>query len=59
VLLCTDGLSSYVDHAIIEAILASEGDEHSHCQRLIDAANACGGADNVTVLLARLHITKA
>jgi protein phosphatase len=59
VLLCTDGLSSYVDHAIIEAILASEGDEHSHCQRLIDAANASGGADNVTVLLARLRVTKA
>jgi protein phosphatase len=59
VLLCSDGLSSYVDHAVIEAILASEGDEHTHCQHLIDTANASGGADNVTVLLVRLHLTKA
>lgn len=54
ILLCTDGLSSYIDHDTIEAILASAGDEYEHCKHLIEAANAAGGADNVTVLLARL-----
>ena len=53
-LLCTDGLSSYVDHEIIEEILSSSLDTPTHCQHLIDAANASGGLDNVTVVLARL-----
>jgi hypothetical protein len=55
-LLCSDGLSSYVAHADIEAIMSSDEDEHIRCRRLIEAANAVGGADNVTVLLARLII---
>jgi PPM family protein phosphatase len=55
-LLCTDGLSSYVDHETIEEILSSSLDTPTHCQRLIDAANANGGLDNVTVVLARLKI---
>jgi serine/threonine protein phosphatase PrpC len=54
VLLCTDGLSSYVAHEHIEAVLHTEKNENARCQRLIDAAYAAGGADNVTVLLARL-----
>jgi len=53
-LLCSDGLSSYVAHAQIEAIMASGEDEPERCRRLVAAANAAGGADNVTVLLARL-----
>jgi hypothetical protein len=55
-LLCSDGLSSYVAHERIEAIMASGEDEHMQCRRLVEAANAAGGADNVTVLLARLII---
>jgi serine/threonine protein phosphatase PrpC len=54
ILLCTDGLSSYVPHEKIEQILNTERDENMRCQRLIDEANATGGVDNVTVLLARL-----
>lgn len=54
-LLCTDGLSSYVDHKTIERILSSSSDTPTHCQHLIDAANAQGGLDNVTVILARLE----
>lgn len=56
-LLCSDGLSSYVAHERIEAILASEEDEHTRCGHLVEEANAVGGADNVTVVLARLIIT--
>jgi serine/threonine protein phosphatase PrpC len=55
-LVCSDGLSSYVAHERIEAILSSGEDEHVRCRRLVEAANAAGGADNVTVLLARLII---
>jgi protein phosphatase len=53
ILLCTDGLSSFVPHQRIEAILHAERHENVRCQRLIEAAYAAGGADNVTVLLAR------
>ena len=53
-LLCTDGLSSYVPHEQIEAILASGPDENTCCKRLVEAANTAGGADNVTVLLVRM-----
>jgi len=55
-LLCSDGLSSYVAHECIEEILSSGEDEHIRCRRLVEAANAAGGADNVTVLLARLIV---
>lgn len=58
-LLCSDGLSSYVEHERIEAIMASGEDEHMRCRHLIEAANAAGGADNVTVLLARLIIQES
>lgn len=54
VLLCTDGLSSFVPHLRIETILRTEKHENVRCQRLIEAAYEAGGADNVTVLLARL-----
>ena len=55
-LLCTDGLSSYVEHDQIEMILSSDEDEYTHCQRLVGAANDAGGFDNVTVLLVRLKM---
>ena len=41
-LLCSDGLSSYVAHEQIESILASGEDEHVRCRRLVEAANAAG-----------------
>jgi PPM family protein phosphatase len=53
-LLCTDGLSSYVSEVQIKAILRTEHSEDTQCRRLIEAANASGGKDNVTVLIARL-----
>jgi protein phosphatase len=56
-LLCSDGLSSYVSHKEIEDILNKEADEHACCQRLLEAAYAAGGGDNITILLARLLMT--
>jgi protein phosphatase len=55
-LLCTDGLSSYVSHVRIEAVLAQEVDEQAICRALIHEAHAKGGPDNVTVLVASLHV---
>jgi protein phosphatase len=53
-LLCTDGLSGLVKPATLEGILKKEGPLEEQCKRLIDAAEAEGGTDNITVLLARL-----
>jgi protein phosphatase len=53
-LLCTDGLSSYVTDTQIKAILQRERSQDAQCRGLIEAANAAGGKDNVTVLIARL-----
>ena len=54
-LICSDGLSSYVEHQCIESILNEDADEQTQCQKLLEAAYAAGGDDNVTILLARLR----
>lgn len=43
ILLCSDGLSSYVDHQCIERILNENTDEQTRCKRLLEAAYAEGG----------------
>lgn len=50
-LLCSDGLTSELSEEQIADILAGEGDVQSKVDRLIEAALAAGGHDNVTVLL--------
>ncbi len=50
-LLCSDGLNSMIEDSDIEAVLASEEDPHTACQRLIDLANEAGGHDNITTVL--------
>jgi PPM family protein phosphatase len=54
VLLCSDGLSSFVSPQRLQDILQSEKHENARCHRLIEAAYEAGAPDNVTVLLARL-----
>jgi serine/threonine protein phosphatase PrpC len=49
-LLCTDGLTDMVDDENIAAILQKEPDSQAVCKELVDAANAAGGYDNITVL---------
>ncbi len=51
-LLCTDGLTDAMDDKAIAAILTREDDCKVACQALIDAANAAGGHDNITVVIA-------
>jgi serine/threonine protein phosphatase PrpC len=53
VLLCTDGLTEGLADADIKAILLARDSEQQTCERLINAANAAGGTDNITVIVAR------
>lgn len=51
-LLCSDGLNNELADAEIRALLEGERkDLQMACARLIDAANAHGGMDNITVLI--------
>jgi protein phosphatase len=54
-LLCTDGLSGMVPDAELAEIATSVSDLDKLCERLITAANAHGGLDNITVVCARLE----
>ncbi len=51
VLLCTDGLSAAVTEDIVADVLGRRpaGGLDGVCQMLVDAANAAGGPDNITV----------
>jgi protein phosphatase len=53
VMLCTDGLSQEVSEKRIIDILRSGDDEKETCRHLVEAANAAGGSDNITVIVAR------
>jgi protein phosphatase len=50
-LLCTDGLTGMVDTDRIQEILETEADPQAACDRLVEAANASGGEDNITVIV--------
>jgi serine/threonine protein phosphatase PrpC len=54
VLLCSDGLSGQVDDEAIAAVMRTEPDLTAAAAVLVEQANAAGGVDNVTVILARL-----
>lgn len=54
VLLCSDGLSTYVRDDDIAAALAGASDLHGAATALVERANRAGGADNITVVLARV-----
>jgi protein phosphatase len=53
-LLCSDGLSGMVNDDVMQSILARGASNlESAAKKLIDTANANGGVDNVTVILAQ------
>ncbi|MEO2057505.1 MAG: serine/threonine-protein phosphatase, partial [Thermoleophilia bacterium] len=54
VLLCTDGLSGPVDDEGILAVVESTPSLEQAAAALVERANAAGGPDNVTVVLARV-----
>jgi serine/threonine protein phosphatase PrpC len=55
-LMCSDGLSDMVDDRGIAGILAGEVPLEQKVAQLIDTANANGGRDNISVLLAQASI---
>jgi protein phosphatase len=56
-LLCSDGLSDMIEDNDIRSILDSPDVPEVKAQRLIDAAKAAGGRDNVTVVLCQVETT--
>jgi protein phosphatase len=54
-LLCSDGLSGMVTDPQMQDILTRTSELDKACSQLIDMANAAGGNDNVTCVLARFH----
>ncbi len=52
-LICSDGLWGTVPDETIAQIVRSESDPTLACHKLIDAANAAGGPDNISAILIR------
>ena len=54
VVLCTDGLTSLVsDDEVLSSVTTSDSPQQA-CEALVNLANAKGGFDNITVVIARL-----
>lgn len=56
-LLCSDGLTTMVSDDGIADLLGAGGTLAERASALVDAANAAGGRDNITVLLFRVEST--
>lgn len=54
ILLCSDGLTEMVSDERIATVLQEERDPRRACERLVAEANAAGGVDNVTVVIAHV-----
>lgn len=54
-LLCSDGLTAMLSDDEIRSILMSSSEVGAACRELIEAANARGGVDNITAVVARLE----
>lgn len=52
-LLCSDGLWDMIEDPQIEQILRTASGPVEACEALVEAANRAGGADNVTVVVAK------
>jgi serine/threonine protein phosphatase PrpC len=53
-LLCSDGLSGYIEDAELARMVAAAPDLETACARLVALANERGGRDNISVVLASL-----
>jgi len=54
-LLCSDGLSGFVEDAELEAIVTLASGPEERCRKLVDAALEQGGTDNITVIVIDLE----
>ena len=52
-ILCTDGLSNFVDKHEIEKVVLGIKNSEEVCEKLVSMANKKGGYDNITVLVAK------
>ena len=55
-LLCSDGLTKQLDQAEIAALVTRSETPQMVCEKLVAAANAKGGDDNITVIMAHYGI---
>jgi serine/threonine protein phosphatase PrpC len=55
ILLCSDGLNKHVSDERIDRVLRGPESCAARCAMLVEQANAGGGTDNVTVVLAQAH----
>ncbi len=53
-LVCSDGLWGFVDEDDIQTIVNATASPYLACMHMVEAANAAGGPDNISVVLARL-----
>ncbi len=53
-LLCSDGLNKHVTDAQIKTVLEGPGSCAARCAHLVELANAAGGTDNITAVVADL-----
>ena len=53
-LLCSDGLSGYFDAPALAEFCRVHADCESMARAMVDAANAAGGSDNITAIVAKL-----
>jgi serine/threonine protein phosphatase PrpC len=53
-LICSDGLWGVVPEAELLRLIRDSSSPQEACQRMIDAANAAGGPDNITAILVHL-----
>ncbi|ROS00032.1 protein phosphatase [Sinobacterium caligoides] len=56
-MLCSDGLTEYVNDGYIERLLATYRPALECCYRFIDDANHAGGKDNISVAIAEINCT--
>ena len=57
-LLCSDGLTRHVSDERIAELLDRPTDAATACRELVDEALAGGGHDNITVITARMHVSR-
>ena len=53
-MLCSDGLSGYLDAKALAKLCKEYPDETEFCEKLIAEANSLGGSDNITAVVAKL-----
>jgi len=54
-LLCTDGLTNMVREETLLLLLGAEAGPDEICRKLVDAANAAGGRDNITAVVIEIE----